>query len=180
MEVKFCEYLINIGLINKETFSTFILEYHKKHSNKTNFIDNMALIINNFIDNLTKEEKNYMSSNLIKYYLQFIKNKKYCRLKALYMLYKGKTSLIKLKYLYKWKYSLLYNQYNQKNGIINIISNKKSKKRKYRNEPNELYKFKNNFLSMKINNNNKYIDKFQIIFNNDKKKQHQYPISQQN
>ena len=180
MEVKFCEYLINIGLINKETFSTLILEYHKKHTNENNFMDNMTLILNNFIENLTKEEKNYMSSNLIKYYLQFIKNKKYCRLKALYMLYKGKTSLIKLKYLYKWKYLSVNNQINPKNGIINIISTKKSKKRKYRNEPNELYKFKNNFLSMKINNNNKYIDKFQIMFNNDKKKQHQHPISQQN
>ena len=129
MEVKFCEYLINIGLINKETFSTLILEYHKKHSNENNFINNMTLTLYNFIENLTKEEKNYISSNLIKYYLQFIKNKKYCRLLALYMLYKGKISLIKLKYLYKWKYLILNRQITQKSGIINIISNKKSKKK---------------------------------------------------
>ena len=181
MEVNFCEYLINIGFINKESFSNLILQYHKFISDASdaniNFLDNMNHILTNFINNLSQEEKNYMSLNLIKYYLQFITNKKLCRLRSLYMLYKGKVSLIKIKYLYRWK-SLNFTKENNNNNLdTNLINkkhvNKKVKSRKKRNEENCLEKFKFNFLSMKINNNNKYVDKFQVIFNNNySKKKH--------
>ena len=80
MEVNFCEYLIKIGFINKESFSNLILDYHKKYSNNNNdFLDCMALILNNFINNLSQEEKNFMSLNLVKYYLQIMNNKKIYR-----------------------------------------------------------------------------------------------------
>ena len=193
MEVNFCEYLINIGFINKESFSNLILQYHKfisnnSNTNNNNFLDNMNHILIDFINNLSQEEKNYMSLNLVKYYLQFIANKKLCRLRALYMLYKGKISLIKIKYLYRWK-SLNFKKENNNNNLdANIIEkkhihinnvNKKSKKRKKRNEENCLEKYKYSFLSMKINNNNKYIDKFQVIFNNNYSKK-KYRLSSQN
>lgn len=189
MEVNFCEYLIKIGFINKESFSNLILDYHKKYSNNNNdFLDCMALILNNFINNLSQEEKNFMSLNLVKYYLQIMNNKKIYRLKAIYNLYKGKISLIKLKYLYRWKLIVLLktiidnseNIYNDNFTLTNYIhQNRKIKKRNNRNNRNDFDKNKNTFLSMKINKNNKYIDKFQILFNNyGKKKKH--PISSQN
>ena len=189
MELNFCEYLINIGFINKKSFSNLILEYQKAYSNNNNFLANMIFILKNFIDNLSQEEKNYMSLNLVQNYLQIIKNKKLLyQLKTIYILYKGKLSLIKLKYLSKWKLISLLNKSNDENeeffSSVNIKQNKKIKKRKYRNELNELDKYKFNFFSMKINNNKKDNgdkedkEKFQIIFNNYNKRKH--PISSQN
>ena len=189
MEVNFFEYLINIGLINKESFSNIILDYHNKFANNDNFLVNMTSILRNFIDNLSKEEKEYMSSYLVQYYLQFMKNKKLCRLRTIFMLYKGKLSLIKLKYLNRWRFLTISNKSFDKSEIIindnlkleqNNKSNlnKKPKTKKNRNEQNDLNKYKYNFLSMKINNNNKYVDKFQIMFNNYNKKKHH--ISSQN
>ena len=182
MEVNFCQYLINIGFINKESFSNLILQYHKDYSQNTNnnFLENMNGILNNFINNLSKEEKNFMSLNLVKYYLQSTTNKKLSRLKSIYMLYKSKISLIKLKYLNKWKSLIKQNNGNNFNLNINklIKLNKKAKRRKNRNEQNELDKYKYNFLSMKLNDNNKYINKFQLLFNTSNKKKHK--IAQQN
>ena len=111
MEVIFCKYLINIGLINKESFTNLINEYHKNYSNNDNFLDKMTSILSSFIENLSNEEKKYMSSNLVQYYLQFMKNKKLCRLKAIYMLYKGNLSLIKFKYLHKWRVLTIINRF---------------------------------------------------------------------
>ena len=69
MEVNFCEYLINIRFINKESFSNLILQYHKFISNNSsaniNFLDNMNHILTNFINNLSQEEKNYKSRKIL-------------------------------------------------------------------------------------------------------------------
>ena len=102
MEINFYEYLINIGLINKETFSNLILEYHNKFSDN-NFSENMKDLLVNFLDNLSKEEKNYMSINLIKNYLESLKTKKFDKLKSIYFKLEEKLLFKKLKYLSKWK-----------------------------------------------------------------------------
>ena len=187
MEVIFCKYLINIGLINKESFTNLINEYHKNYSNNDNFLDKMTSILSSFIENLSTEEKKYMSSNLVQYYLQFIKNKKLCRLKAIYMLYKGNLSLIKFKYLHKWRILTITNRFNEKiesnNNDMNSKLNykiKKPKTVKYRNKQNELSKYKYNFLSMKFDNKDKSIDKFQIMFNNYNYNKKNHHISSQN
>ena len=97
MEINFCEYLINIGLINKESFSNLILDYHKKSSNK-NFVENMTQILSKFFENVSKEEKNFMSSNLVINYLQYLAHQKIYKLKILYMILKEKIMKIKIKY----------------------------------------------------------------------------------
>ena len=102
MEINFCEYLINIGLINKETFSSLVLEYRKKFSNN-NFSENMKDLLSDFLDNLSKEEKNYMSTNLIKNYVESLKAKKIDKLKVIYLKLQDKILFKKLKYLSKWK-----------------------------------------------------------------------------
>ena len=56
MEVKFCEHLINIGFINKESFPNIILDYHKNYSNN-NFSTNMINAYSSYINNLSNEEK---------------------------------------------------------------------------------------------------------------------------
>ena len=171
MEINFCEYLMNIGLINKESFSNIILDYHRTYSNNNNnFLANMIFILKNFIENLTQQEKNYMCLNLVQYYLRIINNKKISKLKTLYALYKRKLSIIKLKYLYKWKLIIILNIHNDKNeDFINLkkkdIKQKKEIKRKYRNEQNKLDNY--HFLSEDNNNINK--DIFNILFNKKKK-----------
>ena len=187
MEVDFCENLINIGFINKESFSNIILDYHKNYSNN-NFATNMTNTLSNYINNLSNEEKSYMSANLVSNYINNINNKKIKALKLIFSLYKGKTLYTKLKYLYRWKINSINNNYN---NYINIKENdeslkaiktiksnkngfKRSNKRINQNEINASQD-KMDSLPMKINNtrNNKCTDKYKIIFNNcDKKKKH--------
>ena len=182
MEVKFCEHLINIGFINKESFSNIILDYHKNYSNN-DFYTNMINTLSNYINNLSNEDKNYMSTNLVVNYLNYINNKKLKSLKTIFSLYKGRILFHKLKYLYRWKINTINNNNSNENDeALNTIKTssqnknrfKRSNKRKNQNEIN-VSQDKMNCLPMKIdnNNNNKCLEKYKILFNNnDKKKKH--------
>ena len=118
MEVDFCEHLINIGFINKESFSNIILDYHKNYSNN-DFVTNMINTLSSYISNLSNEEKNYMSTNLVGNYLNYINNKKLKSLKAIFSLYKGKILFQKLKYLYRGKINNINN--NNSNGDDGVL-----------------------------------------------------------
>ena len=182
MEVDFCEHLINIGFINKESFSNIILDYHKNYSNN-DFVTNMINTLSSYISNLSNEEKNYMSTNLVGNYLNYINNKILKSLKAIFSQYKGKILFQKLKYLYRWKINTINN--NNSNGddkALNTIKTSRSNKNRFkrsnkRYNQNEINvsKDKMNCLPMKIDNtkNNKCLEKYKILINNyDKKKKH--------
>lgn len=182
MEVDFCEHLINIGFINKESFSNIILDYHKNYSNN-DFVTNMIKTLSSYISNLSNEEKNYMSTNLVGNYLNYINNKKLKSLKAIFSLYKGKILFQKLKYLYRWKINNINNNNsNGDDGVLNTIKTSRSNKNRFkrsnkRYNQNEINvsQDKMNSLPMKIDNtkNNKCLEKYKILFNNyDKKKKH--------
>ena len=201
MEINFCEYLMNIGLINKESFSNIILEYHKNYSNN-NFNSNMINTLNKFIENLSSEEKNYMSNNLVQSYLKFIENNKIKKLKLIYMIYKSKLLQLKLRYIYKWRLITILNiinfSYKNNNNNNNDIKDNKDNKDNNKDNDNFSYNiknlklnsklnlntrnkkidldiYKNNFLSMKIDKNNRYMDKYQILFNNYNKRKQKSP-----
>jgi len=144
MEIKFFEYLINIGLINKESFSNLVLNYYNKRSNN-NFEHKMNLLLLNFFDNLTKEEKDYMSLNLVKNFLQYELNKKINKLEIVFMIIKEKISTIKLKSLFKLRFFSLMNEYKDIK-TIQYYENINNKIKRYRNVPEEL----DNFMTMKI------------------------------
>ena len=155
MEIIFCEYLINIGLINKESFSNFVLDYHKKFSNK-NFTENMKDLLLNFFNNSSNEEKNYMSINLVKNFFRVLNVKKLEKLKAIYLLLKEKLSIIKLRNLFKWKIISVkmnkkeeINTFKNYEKLNNSIKKINSNIKRNRNTPNEL----DNFITMKINTN---------------------------
>ena len=155
MEIIFCEYLINIGLINKESFSNFVLDYHKKFSNK-NFTENMKDLLLNFFYNSSNEEKNYMSINLVKNFFRVLNVKKLEKLKAIYLLLKEKLSIIKLRNLFKWKIISVkmnkkeeINTFKNYEKLNNSIKKINSNIKRNRNTPNEL----DNFITMKINTN---------------------------
>ena len=155
MEINFFEYLINIGLINKESFSNFVLDYHKKFSKK-NFVENMEDLLSNFFENLSKEEKSYMSVNLVKNYLDYLNNKKFDKLKKIYQILKEKLFFQKLKYFFYLKIS----SFRKKERIKTVANYQKINKsipkmnnriKRNRNTPNEL----DNFVTMKINTSRK-------------------------
>ena len=155
MEINFFEYLINIGLINKESFSNFVLDYHKKFSKK-NFVENMEDLLSNFFENLSKEEKSYMSVNLVKNYLDYLNNKKSDKLKKIYQILKEKLFFQKLKYFFYLKIS----SFRKKEKIKTVANYQKINKsipkvnnriKRNRNTPNEL----DNFITMKINTSRK-------------------------
>jgi len=182
MEVDFCEHLINIGFINKESFSNIILDYHKNYSNN-NFATNMTNTLSNYINNLSNEEKNYMSANLVGNYLNYLNNKKIKALKTIFNIYKVKVLYQKLKYLYRWKINTINNNNEKENNeALTTIKASKSNKNKFkrsnkRYNQNEINtsQDKMNCLSMKKDNNktNKCLDKYKILFNNyDMKKKH--------
>ena len=155
MEINFFEYLINIGLINKESFSNFVLDYHKKFSKK-NFVENMEDLLSNFLENLSKEQKSYMSVNLVKNYLDYLNNKKFDKLKKIYQILKEKLLIQKLKYFFYLKIS----SFRKKEKIKTVANYQKINKsipkmnnriKRNRNTPNEL----DNFVTMKINTSRK-------------------------
>ena len=155
MEINFFEYLINIGLINKESFSNFVLDYRKKFSKK-NFVENMEDLLSNFVENLSKEEKSYMSVNLVKNYLDYLNNKKFDKLKKIYQILKEKLFFQKLKYFFYLKIS----SFRKKEKIKTVANYQKINKsipkmnnriKRNRNTPNEL----DNFVTMKINTSRK-------------------------
>ena len=155
MEINFFEYLINIGLINKESFSNFVLDYRKKFSKK-NFLENMEDLLSNFFENLSKEEKSYMSVNLVKNYLDNLNNKKFDKLKKIYQILKEKLFFQKLKYFFYLKIS----SFRKKEKIKTVANYQKINKsipkmnnriKRNRNTPNEL----DNFVTMKINTSRK-------------------------
>ena len=169
MEIKFFEYLINIGLINKESFSNLVLNFYNKRSNN-NFEEKMNLLLLDFFDNLTKKEKDYMSINLVKNFLQTEFVKKIEKLKRIFMIIKGKISKIKLKYFFKWRFFSLMNKYEEiktfqyYEKLNNSIQKINSKIKRYRNIPEKL----DNFMTMK--NDSRRERKKTIINKSQKKK----------
>ena len=169
MEINFCEYLINIGLINKESFSNLIIDYHKKSSNG-NFIDNMKDILLNFLNNLSDEDKKTISNNLVEKYFRTLLDKRIEKLKIIYFILKGKLSLIKLRYLLKWKLiSFPLDRISENTTIQSYEKFYNTKIYRNRNMSENIY----NYMTMKINN-----DKNTIIVQSKKKKIKNMTLSQ--
>ena len=172
MEYNFCEYLINIGLINKESFSNLIFNYHKKSPNE-NIIDNMKDLLLNFLNNLSEEDKKIISNNLVEKYVRKLLDKKIEKLRIIFFILKEKLSLIKLKYLLKWKLISFPLDRSAENTTIQsyekIYNTKIYRNYRNRNMSEGLY----NFMTMKLNN-----DKNRLFVQSKKKKIKNMTLSQ--
>ena len=154
MEKIFCGFLSNIGMIDKETFSTF-LQIYKDIFHENKFINIYELsfhILMTFLNNISNKQKEFLCHNLpIKFYTlrqKLLQSK----LRSIIITNQLKYKMTLNKYLYKWKYS------------------KKSKSNKSNNNHNKLNSFIYNRNSRLQNANTVYqIHRQKNIFEKDNK-----------
>ena len=105
MEKIFCNFLSNIGIIDKETFATFLQIYNDIfHDNKyINIYEISFNILMAFLNNITNKQKIFLCQNLpINFFSmrqKFIKSK----LRAILIMNQLKYRMKLFKYLYIWK-----------------------------------------------------------------------------
>ena len=146
MEKDFCKFLVEIGLIDEDTSSTFIKIYNEilQESQDVNIFELSFQILSTFLNNITNTQKNYLCHNLpLKYFERHEKNRK-DKLISIIMKNKLRNKIKLLKYLYKWK---------------NAKKHKKNKNLNSFNKYSSLITlYKKNLNNTNSNNSHKYIN----------------------
>ena len=146
MEKDFCKFLIEIGLIDEDTSSTFIKIYNEvfQESQDANIFELSFQILSSFLNNLTNTQKNYLCHNLpLKYFERHEKTRK-DKLISIIMKNKLRNKIKLLKYLYKWKNAKKdkknknINNFNKYSSLITIY-----KKNLNNTNSNKSYKYLN-------------------------------------
>ena len=160
MEKDFCKFLIEIGLIDEDTSSTFIKIYNEvfQESQDANIFELSFQILSSFLNNLTNTQKNYLCHNLpLKYFERHEKTRK-DKLISIIMKNKLRNKIKLLKYLYKWKNAKKdkknknINNFNKYSSLITIY-----KKNLNNTNSNKSYKYLNsNYFSNTKLNEEKY------------------------
>ena len=193
MENNFCDYLINIGLIDLNTSTNLKKLNHEVINSKKdhNFNDSFFISLMHYFNNLTEEEKKYMCFNLPLRYLQNKEKEKQQKIMTLLLKKEFKIKYLKLKYIFSWikktkliKPSAPMSKETSGNSLVNYKlsfdefasrNKKKEYKIKYRSNNvniNDLYDNQNVKNKMKIkkynsyNANNYYNKKAKEIINN--------------
>ena len=193
MENNFCDYLINIGLIDLNTSNNLKKLNHEVINSKKdhNFNDSFFISLMHYFNNLTEEEKKYMCFNLPLRYLQNKEKEKQQKIMTLLLKKEFKIKYLKLKYIFTWikktkliKPSAPMSKETSGNSLVNYKlsfdefasrNKKKEYKIKYRSNNvniNDLYDNQNVKNKMKIkkynsyNANNYYNKKANEIINN--------------
>ena len=104
MENKFCDYLVNIGLVDIKTGKNLKDANHDiaKSKSKQNFSDSFFISLMEYLNNLTENQKKYMSLNLPLRFLLNIEKEKKQKLLSLLSKKEKDEKYIKLKYLFAW------------------------------------------------------------------------------
>ena len=148
MEKQFSQYLKKIGIIDEEDSLNKIKT--SVQLNDKNFINSSFYYLMHYFDNLTEQQKKFMSFYIpAKYKLNSEENKKN-KIKSIIIQRALRQNLIKLKYFYLWKknMSIFKNSLNNR-YITSIITNNNNK---IKNE--EQYKEKNLLRSNSCKNKN--------------------------
>jgi len=104
MENKFCDYLVNIGLVDIKTGKNLKDINHDiaKSKSKQNFSDSFFISLMEYLNNLTENQKKYMSLNLPLRFLLNIEKEKKQKLLSLLSKKEKDEKYIKLKFLFAW------------------------------------------------------------------------------
>ena len=132
MENKFCDYLVNIGLVDIKTGKNLKDVNHDiaKSKNNQNFSDSFFISLMEYLNNLTENQKKYMSLNLPLRFLLNIEKEKKQKLLSLLSKKEKDEKYIKLKYLFAWmknsKIKKTSNPISKETSGISLINNKMS------------------------------------------------------
>jgi hypothetical protein len=132
MEKQFSLYLKKIGILDEEALNK-IKSLDKL--NTQNFMNSSFYYLMNYFDNLTEQQKKFMSFYIPeKYMLNSVENRKN-KLKSIIIQIRLRKNLIKLRYLYLWKrnISIFRNSLNNRyltSIINNTIENEKTNRNK--------------------------------------------------
>jgi len=189
MENKFCDYLVNIGLVDIKTGKNLKDINHEivKSKNNQNFSDSFFISLMEYLNNLTENQKKYMSLNLPLRFLLNIEKEKKQKLLSLLSKKEKDEKYIKIKYLFTWMKNnkiikesnpisketsgTSLNNYKMSFDEFMNGKNKKGKELNYRYINNNYgEQFKNKMKIKKINsyNNNYYSQKANDIIKNKK------------
>ena len=105
MEKIFCDFLLNIGIIDKETLTTFLQIYNDIfHDNKYINIYQLSFnILMAFLNNITNKQKIFLCENLPMKFFSFRKKLIKDKLRAVLIIIQLKYRIKLLKYFYTWK-----------------------------------------------------------------------------
>lgn len=163
MKKKFSLYLIKIGLIDEKTNSPIL--QNSIISNDKNFTNESFYYLMNFFDNLTIEQKKYMSFYIPeKYKINTEENTK-SKLKSIIIHLQLRQKIILLKYFFLWKRNINLNIY--KNSSNNYyISNINKNIENIKNIQNQDIQ-KNNLEQNKFENENNVNLNLDLLLNKD-------------
>ena len=177
MENNFCDFLINIGLIDLKTSKHLKQINHEIINAKSehNFSDCFFISLMHFFNNLTINQKKYMCFNLPLRFLLNIEKEKKQKMGLIILKKELKEKLYKLKYLCAW----IRNIKNQKKviskqqsggSLINFkISFDEFINRKKKSENKSNYKNNNININLSSSTNNNTINNLKMKKNNSSK-----------
>ena len=177
MENNFCDFLINIGLIDLKTSKNLKQINHEIINAKSehNFSDCFFISLMHFFNNLTINQKKYMCFNLPLRFLLNIEKEKKQKMGLIILKKELKEKLYKLKYLCAW----IRNIKNQKKviskqqsggSLINFkISFDEFINRKKKTENKSNYKNNNININLSSSTNNNTINNLKMKKNNSSK-----------
>ena len=122
MEKIFCKFLSNIGIIDKDTYSTF-LQIYNDIINDNKYINIYELsfhILMTFLNNISNKQKEFLCQNLPIKYFQLRQNIILGKLRSIIITNQLKYKMHLVKYLYIWKNSKKskMNKSNNHNAFI--------------------------------------------------------------
>ena len=171
MEKKFCYFLFKIGIIDKDTCSTFLHIYKDifRDNKNINIFELSFQILLIFINNITKKQKEYICQNLpIKFFeirQKIIQNK----LRSILITNQLKYKILLLKYLYIWKYSKKPKEKKSINSKHNSFIYNRNPTTKNSNTVYQIHRQKNLFEKETydmISDDNDFNISFKNIFDN--------------
>ena len=157
MEKEFSLYLIKIGLLDESTLSLSIKP--SGESNDKTFTNSSFYFLMNYFDNLTEEQKKYMSFYIPAKFKIKLKENKLNKIKLLIIQLRLRQKLILLKYLYIWKRNINVFNKNSNNFFNNNNTNNNTNKKKLEENFNkniDEYKIEKNDINFNLDLNDEF------------------------
>ena len=125
MNEKFLLYLNKIGLINETISTTLVKRENINKTNNNNFINSSFDLLMNYFNNLTDEQKLYMSNSIPTNYITISEKIKKEKMKSIYIQLKLREKINLLKYFFIWKININIFESKKDLDLGKIVNNVK-------------------------------------------------------